>query len=310
MAVYEGRLAYLQGRSEDAIRLWQATGTLGHHMQESADDVIWLLVGKAVEHIGSSPAWRWLPDKHTGTSDGPLYDGRFWYGPQHAFCVSQVGEAADAKMRDRLVANTVRTELTRQYIDSIMPFAQKHAFAIAFTHFGLVVAALVAMLLLLFGRQGPIGSWLDETFGIVLAFRWTGAALACAIMGFPLLVRAIQLSVEAVDPRLEQAASTLGANRAYVFLTVTLPLIAPGIIAGAILAFARSMGEFGATITFVSNIPGETQTLPSLIYTFTQVPGGDVSALRLTLVSVAISLGAILAAEALAQFIGRRVRAR
>jgi molybdate transport system permease protein len=166
------------------------------------------------------------------------------------------------------------------------------------------------VLLLLFGRQGPIGSWLDETFGIVLAFRWTGAALACAIMGFPLLVRAIQLSVEAVDPRLEQAASTLGANRAYVFLTVTLPLIAPGIIAGAILAFARSMGEFGATITFVSNIPGETQTLPSLIYTFTQVPGGDVGALRLTLVSVAISLGAILAAEALAQFIGRRVRAR
>ena len=166
------------------------------------------------------------------------------------------------------------------------------------------------VLLLLFGRHGPIGSWLDETFGIVLAFRWTGAALACAIMGFPLLVRAIQLSVEAVDPRLEQAASTLGANRAYVFLTVTLPLIAPGIIAGAILAFARSMGEFGATITFVSNIPGETQTLPSLIYTFTQVPGGDAGAIRLTLISVAISLGAILAAEAVAQFIGRRVRAR
>jgi molybdate transport system permease protein len=166
------------------------------------------------------------------------------------------------------------------------------------------------VLLLLFGRQGPIGSWLDETFGIVLAFRWTGAALACAIMGFPLLVRAIQLSVEAVDPRLEQAASTLGANRASVFLTVTLPLIAPGIIAGAILAFARSMGEFGATITFVSNIPGETQTLPSLIYTFTQVPGGDAGAIRLTLISVAISVGAILAAEAVAQFIGRRVRAR
>jgi molybdate transport system permease protein len=164
------------------------------------------------------------------------------------------------------------------------------------------------VLLLLFGRQGPIGSWLYETFGIVVAFRWTGAALACAIMGFPLLVRAIQLSVEAVDRRLEQAASTLGASRAWVFLTVTLPLITPGIIAGAILAFARSMGEFGATITFVSNIPGETQTLPSLIYTFTQVPGGDAGALRLTLVSVAISLGAILAAEAVAQFIGRRVR--
>jgi len=164
------------------------------------------------------------------------------------------------------------------------------------------------VLLLLFGRQGPIGSWLAETFGIVFAFRWTGAALACAIMGFPLLVRAIQLSVEAVDRRLEQAAGTLGASRLWVFLTVTLPLIAPGIIAGAILAFARSMGEFGATITFVSNIPGETQTLPSLIYTFTQVPGGDVGALRLTLISIAISLGAILAAEAVAQFIGRRVR--
>ena len=164
------------------------------------------------------------------------------------------------------------------------------------------------VLLLLFGRQGPIGSWLAETFGIVFAFRWTGAALACAIMGFPLLVRAIQLSVEAVDRRLEQAAGTLGASRVWVFLTVTLPLIAPGIIAGAILAFARSMGEFGATITFVSNIPGETQTLPSLIYTFTQVPGGDAGALRLTLISIAISLGAILAAEAVAQFIGRRVR--
>jgi len=164
------------------------------------------------------------------------------------------------------------------------------------------------VLLLLFGRHGPIGSWLAETFGVVIAFRWTGAALACAIMGFPLMVRAIQLSVEAVDRRLENAASTLGANRIYVFLTVTLPLITPGIIAGSILAFARSMGEFGATITFVSNIPGETQTLPTLIYTFTQVPGGDAGALRLTLVSVVISLGAILAAEAIAQYIGRRIR--
>jgi molybdate transport system permease protein len=165
------------------------------------------------------------------------------------------------------------------------------------------------VLLLLFGKQGPIGSWLYDTFGIVLAFRWTGAALACAIMGFPLLVRAIQLSVEAVDQRLEQAASTLGASRVWVFLTVTLPLITPGIIAGAVLAFARSMGEFGATITFVSNIPGETQTLPSLIYTFTQVPGGEAGALRLTVISIVISLGAVLAAEAAAQFIGRRVRA-
>lgn len=180
----------------------------------------------------------------------------------------------------------------------------------AFVLLPLVLPPVVTgyVLLLLFGRQGPIGSWLYETFGIVIAFRWTGAALACAIMGFPLFVRMVQLSLEAVDRRLEQAASTLGASRAWVFLTVTLPLILPGIIAGAILAFARSMGEFGATITFVSNIPGETQTLPTLIYTFTQVPGGDAGALRLTLISIAISLGAILAAEALARNIGRRVR--
>jgi molybdate transport system permease protein len=164
------------------------------------------------------------------------------------------------------------------------------------------------VLLILFGRQGPLGKWLAESFGIVFAFRWTGAALACAIMGFPLLVRAIQLSVEAIDRRLEQAASTLGASRVWVFLTVTLPLILPGILAGAILCFARAMGEFGATITFVSNIPGETQTLPTLIYTLTQVPGGDEGALRLTVISLALSLGAILAAEAMVQVVGRRVR--
>ncbi|HEV3242531.1 MAG TPA: molybdate ABC transporter permease subunit [Methyloceanibacter sp.] len=154
------------------------------------------------------------------------------------------------------------------------------------------------VLLLLFGRQGPIGRFLDQQLGIVLAFRWTGAALACAIMGFPLMVRAIQLSIEAVDRRIEQAAATLGANPLFVFFTVTLPLILPGVIAGAILCFARAMGEFGATITFVSNIPGETQTLPTLIYTFTQVPGGEAGALRLTLISVVISLGAILLSEA------------
>ena len=142
----------------------------------------------------------------------------------------------------------------------------------------------------------------------MLAFRWTGAALACAIMGFPLLVRAIQLSLEAVDRRLEQAASTLGANPLYVFSTVTLPLILPGIIAGGILCFARAMGEFGATITFVSNIPGETQTLPTLIYTFTQVPGGEAGALRLTLISVVISLGAILASEAFVARVQKRNR--
>ena len=165
------------------------------------------------------------------------------------------------------------------------------------------------VLLLLFGRQGPLGRWFAETLGIVFAFRWTGAALACAVMGFPLMVRAIQLSAAAVDRKLEQAASTLGASPPRVFLTVTLPLMAPGIIAGAILGFARAMGEFGATITFVSNIPGQTQTLPTLIYTFTQVPGGDAGALRLTLISLAISLTAILASEWLAREVGRRVRA-
>lgn len=164
------------------------------------------------------------------------------------------------------------------------------------------------VLLLLFGRQGPIGRFLAEQFDIVLAFRWTGAALACAVMGFPLMVRAMQLSMEAVDRRLEQAAGTLGANPAYVFLTVTLPLALPGIVAGAILCFARAMGEFGATITFVSNIPGETQTLPTLIYTFTQMPGGDAGALRLTLISVAISLGAILVSEAFVRGVQARSR--
>jgi len=160
----------------------------------------------------------------------------------------------------------------------------------------------------LFGRQGVIGAFLAEHLGIVLAFRWTGAALACAVMGFPLMVRAMQLSAAAVDRKLEQAASTLGANPLFVFTTVTLPLMAPGIIAGAILSFARSMGEFGATITFVSNIPGETQTLPTLIYTFTQSPGGEVGALRLTLISLAISLGAILVSEAIAQALSRKVK--
>ncbi len=163
------------------------------------------------------------------------------------------------------------------------------------------------LLLILFGRRGPIGAFLDQHFGIVFSFRWTGAALACAVMGFPLMVRAIRLSIEAVDTRLEQAAGTLGANRAWVFLTVTLPLILPGIIAGMILCFAKAMGEFGATITFVSNIPGETQTLPSAIYTFTQVPGGDVGAFRLTLVSIAIAMMALLASELMARYANRRL---
>jgi molybdate transport system permease protein len=175
-------------------------------------------------------------------------------------------------------------------------------------HLPLIMPPVVTgyMLLLLFGKRGPIGHFLDQAFGIVFAFRWTGAALACAVMGFPLMVRAIRLSIEAVDTRLESAAGTLGANPFLVFATVTLPLCLPGVIAGAILCFAKSMGEFGATITFVSNIPGETQTLPSAIYTLTQVPGGDEGALRLTAVSVVISMAALLGSEFLARRIGAR----
>jgi molybdate transport system permease protein len=163
------------------------------------------------------------------------------------------------------------------------------------------------LLLLAFGRRGPVGAFLAEHFGIVFSFRWTGAALACAVMGFPLMVRAIRLSIESVDRKLEAAAGTLGASPLWVFSTVTLPLILPGIIAGAILAFAKAMGEFGATITFVSNIPGETQTLPSAIYTFTQVPGGDEGALRLTLISIIISMLALIASEMMARRLGKRM---
>jgi molybdate transport system permease protein len=176
-------------------------------------------------------------------------------------------------------------------------------------HLPLVLPPVVTgyALLLLFGRNGPLGRLLAETLGIVFAFRWTGAALASAVMGLPLMVRAIRLSIEAVDRRLEDAAGTLGAAPGWVFLLVTLPLMLPGIIAGVILAFARSLGEFGATITFVSNIPGETQTLPSAIYTFTQVPGGDAGALRLSVIAVVISMAALLASDALARRIGRRL---
>jgi molybdate transport system permease protein len=165
------------------------------------------------------------------------------------------------------------------------------------------------LLLLSFGRRGPIGAFLDEHFGIVFSFRWTGAALACAVMAFPLLVRAIRLSIESVDRRLEDAAGTLGANPLWVFLFVTLPLILPGIIAGMILCFAKAMGEFGATITFVSNIPGETQTLPSAIYTLTQIPGGESGALRLTLVSIVISMGALVISELMARRVDERISA-
>ncbi|KKX28203.1 molybdate ABC transporter permease subunit [Rhizobium sp. LC145] len=176
-------------------------------------------------------------------------------------------------------------------------------------HLPLILPPVVTgfLLLILFGRRGAIGAFLYEHFGISFSFRWTGAALACAVMAFPLMVRSIRLSIEAVDRKLEEAAGTLGAGPVFVFLTVTLPLVLPGIIAGMILSFAKAMGEFGATITFVSNIPGETQTLSSAIYTFTQVPGGDAGAMRLTIVAIVISFAALLASEFLAHIIGRRV---
>ncbi|MCL7407716.1 molybdate ABC transporter permease subunit [Marivivens donghaensis] len=178
-------------------------------------------------------------------------------------------------------------------------------------HLPLVLPPVVTgyLLLLTFGRRGPVGEFLEQTFGIIVAFRWTGAVLAAAIMAFPLMVRAIRLSIEAVDPKLEEAASTLGASRAWVFMTVTLPLILPGILAGSILAFAKAMGEFGATITFVSNIPGQTQTLPSAIYVFLQVPGGEASALRLVIIAVVIAMGALLLSEVVSKRIAARVSA-
>ena len=175
-------------------------------------------------------------------------------------------------------------------------------------HLPLILPPVVTgyLLLLTFGRKGMIGQFLDQWFGIVLAFRWTGAVLAAAIMAFPLMVRAMRLAIEAVDPKLEQASATLGASRFWVWLTVTLPLILPGVIAGAILAFAKAMGEFGATITFVSNIPGQTRTLPSAIYSFLQVPGGEEGAARLVWVAIIIAMLALL----LSEWVSRRVAAR
>jgi molybdate transport system permease protein len=176
-------------------------------------------------------------------------------------------------------------------------------------HLPLVLPPVVTgyLLLIWFGRRGLIGSFLADTFGIVFSFRWTGAALACGVMGFPLLVRAIRLSTEAVDARLEDASRTLGASPFRVFRTVTLPLALPGIIAGMVLCFAKALGEFGATITFVSNIPGETQTLSSAIYTYLQVPGGDASAARLVVVAIVISLIALVSSEWLARRAGTRL---
>jgi len=169
----------------------------------------------------------------------------------------------------------------------------------AIIHLPLVLPPVVVgfVLLVLFGKRGPIGSLLSEWFGIVIAFRWTGAALASAIMGFPLMVRAIRLSIEAIDQRLEVAARTLGGSRPWVFASITLPLALPGIITGALLSFARGLGEFGATITFVSNIPGETQTLPLAIYTFTQVPAGEGNAFRLSAIAVVLSVVALAMSE-------------
>jgi molybdate transport system permease protein len=178
----------------------------------------------------------------------------------------------------------------------------------AVVHLPLVLPPVVTgyLLLITFGRRAPVGAFLADHFGIVFSFRWTGAALACGVMAFPLMVRAIRLSIEAIDRQLEDAAATLGANRIWLFLTITLPLALPGIIAGMMLAFARALGEFGATITFVSNIPGETQTISAAIYTLTQVPGGDAAALQLVIVAVIISVAALMASE----FFARRAGAR
>src|SRR5918997_6188411 len=178
----------------------------------------------------------------------------------------------------------------------------------ALVHLPLVMPPVVTgyLLLLAFGRRGVIGRFLDEHFGLVFSFRWTGAALACAVMAFPFMVRAIRLSIEAVDRKLEGAAATLGASGSWVFAAVTLPLALPGILAGMVLAFAKSLGEFGATITFVSAIPGETQTISAAIYALTQVPGGDAPALRLALISTGIAFASLIASE----WLGRRVAAR
>lgn len=176
-------------------------------------------------------------------------------------------------------------------------------------HLPLILPPVVTgyLLLLTLGTKGPVGAPLAE-IGIVFAFRWTGAAVASGIMAFPLMVRAVRLSIEAVDPKLEHAAATLGASSFWVFATVTLPLILPGIIAGAILAFAKAMGEFGATITFVSNIPGQTQTLPSAIYAFLQVPGGESSAAKLVIVAVSVAMTALLLSEFVSERVARRIK--
>ncbi len=180
----------------------------------------------------------------------------------------------------------------------------------ALLHMPLVLPPVVTgyLLLLLLGRRGLVGAWLEQTFGLVFAFRWTGAVVAAAVVAFPLMVRPIRLSLEAVDPRLESAATTLGANRFRTWLTVTLPLSLPGVLVGAILGFTRSLGEFGATVTFVSNIPGETRTLSLAVYSALQVPGGEPGAMRLTVIIVLITVAALVASEMLGRYVARRTR--
>ena len=179
----------------------------------------------------------------------------------------------------------------------------------ALVHLPLVLPPVVTgyLLLIAFGRTGPAGRFLEQTFGLVLAFRWTGAVLAAIIMGFPLMVRAIRLAIEAVDPTVEQAARTLGAPGFAVFTTITLPLILPGMLAGTVMGFAKAIGEFGATITFVANIPGETQTMPSAIYALLQVPGGEDAAIALVIWACALAIGAVLISEWLARRVARRI---
>ncbi|PIE06850.1 MAG: molybdate ABC transporter permease subunit [Rhodobacterales bacterium] len=226
-----------------------------------------------------------------------------WFGPEE-------WQAVTLSLRVALVA-----------VLASLPFGLLTAHALARWHFpgrallnGLVHLPLILppvvtgyLLLLTLGPTAPAGRLL-EALGLSLAFRWTGAALAAAVMAFPLMVRAIRLSIEAVDPKLEQAAATLGAAPMRVYFTVTLPLALPGVVAGAVLAFAKAMGEFGATITFVSNIPGQTRTLPSAIYAFLQVPGGEAPALRLVAVSVFVAMSALVLSEWLARRAARRVQ--
>lgn len=187
-----------------------------------------------------------------------------------------------------------------------------HGLLNALVHLPLILPPVATgyLLLITLGRKGPVGAFLDQNFGLVFAFRWTGAALAAAVMAFPFLVRAIRLAFEAVDPRLEAAAATLGARPLTVFFTVSLPLALPGVLAGAVTGFAKAMGEFGATITFVANIPGQTQTLPTAIYTALAVPGGESAALKLVLISIAIAFAAILLSEALARRVAARIGGR